>query len=335
AGDTVGLLCPNAADEVAAALDLLGAESRADRPCRLSLLPGTTKKAARVPPHLPEHASLRHLLTHCVDLRAVPKKPLLQALVGHAADQRERRRLRELSSRQGGGEYLELVRGAGLGALQLLQAFPSCRPPPELLLEQLPPLAPRPYSAASSALLRPGRLRLVFSVVAAPRRGLCTGWLDARLPERDDAPLVMVAAGTGLAPLAGFLEERRARGQRAPAWLVFGCRHPELDFLLRDELEAALRDGFLSRLDTVFSRTGDRQRYVQHVLAEEQARLARWLVDDGAVMYVCGDAKGMAVAVLDEVVQAVAKAKEVPVSEAKKQVQQMQKDGQYRLDVWS
>ncbi|XP_037078098.1 methionine synthase reductase-like [Pollicipes pollicipes] len=232
AGDTVGLLCPNAADEVAAALDLLGAESRADRPCRLSLLPGTTKKAARVPPHLPEHASLRHLLTHCVDLRAVPKKPLLQAL-------------------------------------------------------------------------------------------------------RDDAPLVMVAAGTGLAPLAGFLEERRARGQRAPAWLVFGCRHPELDFLLRDELEAALRDGFLSRLDTVFSRTGDRQRYVQHVLAEEQARLARWLVDEGAVMYVCGDAKGMAVAVLDEVVQTVAKAKEVPVSEAKKLVQQMQKDGQYRLDVWS
>ncbi|KAF0314763.1 Methionine synthase reductase [Amphibalanus amphitrite] len=261
------------------------------------------------------------------------EKPLLQALPAHTADARQRRRLEELASRQGGAEYLQLVRAGGVGTLRLLAAFPSCRPPLELLLEQLPPLAPRPYSASSSPRLHPARLRIVFSVVEEPARGLCTGWLDGllraagpqpeeepgsltvpvyrrrpgqfRLPQTDAEaarPLLMVAAGTGLAPLAGMLQERRARRLTGPAWLVFGCRSREHDYLFRDELEAAQRHGALTRLDAVFSRAGGPQRYVQHVLSEESDRLARWLLEDRALLYVCGDARGMAAGV-EEVVE--------------------------------
>ncbi|XP_043215017.1 methionine synthase reductase-like isoform X2 [Amphibalanus amphitrite] len=366
AGDTVGVLCPNSAEEVAQLLRLTGTEERADTPCRVTLIPETAKKAARVPAHLEAPDTPRRLLTHRLDVRAVPKKPLLQALPAHTADARQRRRLQELASRQGGAEYLRLVRAGGVGTLRLLAAFPSCRPPLELLLEQLPPLAPRPYSASSSPRLHPGRLRIVFSVVEEPARGLCTGWLDGllraagpqpqeeprsltvplyrrrpgqfRLPDTDAEaarPLLMVAAGTGLAPLAGMLQERRARRLAGPAWLVFGCRSREHDYLFRDELEAAQRDGALTRLDAVFSRAGGPQRYVQHVLSEESQRLARWLLEDRALLYVCGDARGMAAGVEEVVVEAVAQAKGVPLDEAKATVKQMQKDGQYKQDVWS
>jgi sulfite reductase alpha subunit-like flavoprotein len=105
--------------------------------------------------------------------------------------------------------------------------------------------------------------------------------------------MVMVGPGTGVAPFLGFLEERRARGHRAPNWLFFGEQHRATDFYYEEELTAFLADGTLDRLDTAFSRDQRAKVYVQDRMREHGPLLWSWL-RDGAHFYVCGDASRMA-----------------------------------------
>ncbi|XP_066042081.1 methionine synthase reductase isoform X2 [Chamaea fasciata] len=109
----------------------------------------------------------------------------LRALVECTSDAGEKRRLQELSSRQGASDYTSFIRDSNVCLLDLLHAFPSCKPSLSLLIEHLPKLQARSYSVSSSNLYQPGRLRFVFNVVEFPagpsrpvsRKGVCTGWL--------------------------------------------------------------------------------------------------------------------------------------------------------------
>ncbi|MBN8488946.1 MAG: reductase, partial [Burkholderiales bacterium] len=114
-----------------------------------------------------------------------------------------------------------------------------------------------------------------------------------RLPDDDARPVVMIGPGTGIAPFRGYLHERRARGARGRNWLFFGEQHAASDFYYRDELEAMQRDGLLTHLSLAFSRDQADKVYVQHRLREHGAELWSWL-QDGASLYVCGDASRMA-----------------------------------------
>ena len=101
----------------------------------------------------------------------------------------------------------------------------------------------------------------------------------------------MIGPGTGLAPFRGFLQERahrKAQGAKlGPAMLFFGCRHPEQDFLYADELKAFAADG-ITELHTAFSRADGQKTYVQHLVAAQKDRV--WnLIEQGAIVYVCGD----------------------------------------------
>ncbi len=177
-------------------------------------------------------------------------------------------------------------------------------------------LQPRLYSISSSPLTDPRQVSLTVSVVryenvhGRPRKGVCSPFLaDAapdvavpvlvrrsphfRPPAASGTPMVMVGPGTGVAPFIGFLEERRARGHRAPNWLFFGEQHRATDFYYEDELTAFLADGTLTRLDTAFSRDQRAKIYVQDRMRERGPQLWSWL-QDGAHLYVCGDAARMA-----------------------------------------
>ncbi len=76
-------------------------------------------------------------------------------------------------------------------------------------------------------------------------------------------------AGTGHAPFRGFVQERRflldqqksasssassAQPLLAEAHLFFGCRRRDLDWIYRDEMEAAAKDGVVTSLELAFSR---------------------------------------------------------------------------------
>ncbi|KAG7225125.1 hypothetical protein INR49_014581 [Caranx melampygus] len=184
-GDSFDVFCPNRATEVEDMLHRLGLQDQRNHQVHISLQKDTKKKGAQVPSYVAQNISLLYLFTWCLEIRSVPKKAFLRALAEYTGDSVQRRRLQELCSKQGATDYNLYVRDLSLSFLELLAAFPSCSPPLSLLIEHLPKLQPRPYSAASSCLKHPGKLHFVFNVVQFPaccgrpagRRGLCTGWL--------------------------------------------------------------------------------------------------------------------------------------------------------------
>ncbi|XP_056155647.1 methionine synthase reductase [Lampris incognitus] len=185
-GDSFDVFCPNRDSEVVELLCRLGLQDQGNHHVKLSLRKDTKKKSAQLPPYISENSTLQYLFTWCLEIRSVPKKAFVRALVEYTADSGQRRRLQELCSKQGAADYNRYVRDTNLSVLELLTAFPSCSPPLSLLIEHLPKLQPRPYSAASSSLMHPGKLHFVFNVLELPacsgrpagRLGLCTGWLS-------------------------------------------------------------------------------------------------------------------------------------------------------------
>ncbi|XP_036752565.2 methionine synthase reductase isoform X1 [Manis pentadactyla] len=182
-GDAFNVICPNSESEVQNLLQRLHLVDRGKHCVVLEVRADTKKKGAALPQHIPERCSLQFILTWCLEIRAVPKKAFVRALVDYTGDGAEKRRLQELCSRQGAADYNRFVRDACASVSDLLCTFPSCQPPLSLLLEHLPKLQPRPYSCASSALFHPGKLHFVFNIVEflstaeVLRRGVCTGWL--------------------------------------------------------------------------------------------------------------------------------------------------------------
>ncbi|WP_422748372.1 diflavin oxidoreductase [Mycobacterium sp. WMMD1722] len=180
------------------------------------------------------------------------------------------------------------------------------------LVDTLRPLQFRDYSIASSPLVHPDSAHLTVATVrytAGARRhgGVASTFLADRgdtlrvhlrpnhafrLPA-DDVPIVMIGPGTGVAPFRAFLQERRATAAGGRSWLFSGNRHRARDFLYGAELEEFVDDGTLSRLDLAFSRDGHAKSYVQHRMRENAAELFSWL-QDGAHVYVCGNADRMA-----------------------------------------
>jgi len=203
----------------------------------------------------------------------------------------------------------------GRQAIDLLERFPHKLEASQLtgLLRKLPP---RSYSIASSQALVGESAHLAIATLAyesagRARLGVASGDVARRrrsgdslgvfvkpnngfrLPEDKSTPIVMIGAGTGIAPYRAFLQHREAEGAEAPAWLIFGHRHFLHDFLYQLEIQDWLKAGVLTDLDLAFSRDQPEKRYVQHVLRERADKL-KASIADGAVLYLCGDAKAMA-----------------------------------------
>jgi sulfite reductase (NADPH) flavoprotein alpha-component len=196
--------------------------------------------------------------------------------------------------------------------LDLLETHPAAWSP-EDLVGALRPLAPRLYSIASSRLEVGDELHLTVAAVeyeraGARRVGTASHFLGSdtpelrvyvepnphfRLPADGDRDLIMIGAGTGVAPYRGFLQQRGAEGARGRHWLLFGARRFSSDFLYQAEWLAARKRGLLHRLDLAASRDQAEKVYVQHRLREQGAELWRW-IEGGASIYVCGDATHMA-----------------------------------------
>ena len=145
--------------------------------------------------------------------------------------------------------------------------------------------------------------------------------------------MVMIGSGTGVAPFIGFLEERRTRGDTGPNWLFFGEQRQATDFYYRDELTAFHRAGCLDHLDLAFSRDQRAKVYVQDRMREHGPLLWSWL-QDGARVYVCGDAARMAKDVDTAIHQIVEKVGGKTVEQAKEYVDALKKEKRYRKDVY-
>jgi len=239
--------------------------------------------------------------------------------------------------------------------VDLLEKFPMAIDP-QLLVDVLRPMRPRLYSIASSINAHRNQVHLTVAAVryhqnGRPRKGVTSVFLAERLaiggtaksfihrashfrvPTNNDAPMIMVGPGTGIAPFRAFLQERQARQATGPNWLFFGDQHRQGDFLYEQELLAMQQAGLLTKLDTAFSRDQTEKIYVQHRMREKGAELWRWL-QEGAHFYICGDASRMANDVTLALHEIIMEHGQLNDPQAKQYIADMTSNHRFQRDVY-
>ncbi|WP_298772580.1 assimilatory sulfite reductase (NADPH) flavoprotein subunit [uncultured Shewanella sp.] len=154
-----------------------------------------------------------------------------------------------------------------------------------------------------------------------------------RLPSNPDTPVIMIGPGTGVAPFRAFMQERAAQGVSSNSWLFFGNPHFEQDFLYQVEWQQYLKAGELTRLDLAFSRDQAHKVYVQDKIAEQGADLWQWL-NEGAHLYICGDAERMAKDVHQALIEVAMTHGELNLEQANAYFETLRTDKRYQKDVY-
>ncbi|CAG2111764.1 unnamed protein product [Medioppia subpectinata] len=414
-GDSYGFIVGNCDEEVHQVLDALNLSDKCDYYCEV-LTP-------QVFPHLPKICKVNDLIKYYVEIRSVPKKSTLRHLADFCDNPSHKRRLLELSSREGGDDYNRYVRNKFVNILDILQVFDSCRPPLEVVLANSPCFAPRYYSVCNAPdAQNRNAFKIAFSVMNFENTylredtqlfgvftgtlfrqlrpetpstennveqytqlfGVFTGTLFRqlrpetpstennveqcldklslesnvksfkvfkrknpyfKLPSNLTTPLIMVGAGTGVAPYVGFLQQRQlmARRSSVPAgecWLFYGCRHSRVDYIFADELQQFRTDRVLTQLNVCFSREcpvddPTAPKYVQHLIAKHSSPVFKLIDSRKAVVYVCGDLKGMSTDVFNAMVAVVETSGKRSREDAVKYIRELQSEKRYLQDIWT
>ena len=154
-----------------------------------------------------------------------------------------------------------------------------------------------------------------------------------RLPADGNTPVIMIGAGTGIAPFRAFMQQRAANGDNGKNWLIFGNQRLADDFLYQLEWSDYRKDGTLTRADLAWSRQGEHKVYVQHKIAEHAAEVWNWL-QQGAHLYVCGDATRMARDVETALLDVIETQGKLSRDDAEDYLNEMREDKRYQRDVY-
>ena len=272
----------------------------------------------------------------------------LELLVGRVSDSGLKLKLED---------FLEEGVPDAMDILDVLQLCPDVSISATEFVSSLSPLNPRLYSIASSPKKFADQVHLTVGRVAfekggRQRLGVASTMLSDRLntgdtlrvfvhsnhtgftvPADPDVPMIMVGPGTGIAPFVAFLQERQAIGARGKNWLFFGDQRKSFDFLYKDELMSMIKSGVLTRLHTAFSRDGDTKTYVQHRMMEQSGDLWNW-IQQGAYVFVCGDASRMAADVDNTLVEIAEQQAGMTNEQAKSFWSDMKRQKRYVRDVY-
>ncbi|KIC99441.2 NADPH-dependent assimilatory sulfite reductase flavoprotein subunit [Hafnia alvei] len=226
----------------------------------------------------------------------------------------------------------------------------------EQLVALLRPLTPRLYSIASSQEEVGSEVHITVGVVryeidGRARTGGASGYLadrleedgelrvfiehndNFRLPANPQTPVIMIGSGTGIAPFRAFIQQRAAEGAEGLNWLFFGNPHFTEDFLYQVEWQRFVKDGVLSRIDLAWSRDQKHKVYVQDKLREQGAEVWRW-IEQGAHIYVCGDANRMAKDVEQALLELLAEHGGMDAEQADEFLSELRVERRYQRDVY-
>ncbi|MDJ0614723.1 MAG: cytochrome P450 [Rhizobiaceae bacterium] len=309
--------------------------------------------------HLPTGTpiSVRYLLTELLELQAPASRKDVETLARYTECPKSKPALDKLAS----DDYRTKVFLKRASVVELLEQFPACELPFGVFIELMPMMAQRYYSISSSPLENKRKCSITVGVVDEPAisghgqfKGVCSNFLSGcdsgstvfasvrptkaefRLPEDPDTPVIMIGPGTGIAPFRGFLQERakliESGKKLGPAVLYFGCRHPDQDFLYREELEGYKADG-VTDLHVAFSRQDKKKTYVQDLIREDRSQIWQ-MIENGAHIYVCGDGSRMEPDVRRALSTIYSEEKDVGAEAGNAWLEQMIADDRYVLDVW-
>ncbi|MDQ0226021.1 assimilatory sulfite reductase (NADPH) flavoprotein subunit [Metabacillus niabensis] len=277
-------------------------------------------------------------------------KPLLQ----QAAELSKNNELQTLVSKGNEDKLKEYIDGRDL--LDLVRDFGPWDVTPQAFISILRKMPSRLYSISSSLLANPDEVHLTIGAVryeahGRKRKGVCSIQAAERLepgdtipvyiqhndnfklPENPDTPIIMVGPGTGVAPFRSFMQEREETGAEGKSWLFFGDQHFVTDFLYQTEWQRWVKDGVLTKMDVAFSRDTEEKVYVQHRMQEHSKELFEWL-QEGAVVYICGDEKNMAHDVHNTLIEIIEKEGKMSREKAEAYLADMQQQKRYQRDVY-
>ena len=328
-GDALGVYPQNDPTLVSMLIDALGFD--ADSPVELD----------------EQQETLTNILMHHREI-TVLTRPLVEKWA-ELAQSDELNKLMESKS-----AVTEWIRGRDV--LDLVQSYPLADIDANGFIKLLRKLPPRLYSIASSQAAVDEEVHITVATVRynahnRERGGVASTWLADRLaedatipvyidpnknfklPADDDAPIIMIGPGTGVAPFRSFMQEREERGAGGSNWLFFGDQHFLTDFLYQTEWLAWRKSGLLTHLDVAFSRDQTKKIYVQHRIREKSIEIWNWL-QEGAYLYVCGDADNMAPDVNEALIDIISQQGNKSREDATEYLRQLTRDKRYQRDVY-
>ena len=254
------------------------------------------------------------------------------------------------------GDKAELQQYAAATPIVDMVRFSPAQLDAEALIGLLRPLTPRLYSIASSQAEVESEVHVTVGVVryeieGRARAGGASSFLadrveedgevrvfiehndNFRLPANPETPVIMIGPGTGIAPFRAFMQQRAADGAQGKNWLFFGNPHFTEDFLYQVEWQSYVKEGLLTRIDLAWSRDQQQKVYVQDKLREQGAELWRW-INDGAHIYVCGDANRMAKDVEHTLLEVIAEYGAMDAEAADEFLSELRVERRYQRDVY-
>ena len=368
-GDVLVVYPENHPNDVDKMIDLMGWHTVVDQPIMFRPNPLHTSSAFSLPMpssygRKTPTITLRSLLTKDLDFNAVPRRSFFSLLVHFTSDEFQKERLLEFTRPEYLDELYDYTTRPRRSILEVLEEFDTAKIPYSWAAATLPVLRGRQFSIASGGELRQGpegstvfELLIAIveyqTVIRKVRRGVCTQYLAGlavgtklsvslerramafRNSRTEMPPLIMIGPGTGVAPLRSLIWERRCRRARAVSneareaeILFFGGRNAKADYFFRHEWAAHVEESNLE-VFSAFSRDQAQKIYVQDLLRLHAARV--WsLLEDEAIVYVCGSSGKMPQAVREALIQVVEKEGALSRMHAEQRIQHLERCNLYK-----
>jgi len=332
----------------------------------LILLESTNGRFWRQAQDFPQLLRCDDLMAYVVDISRLPDQDVLRMMMKYAGKE-DKEKLDLLVTDQ---EQYETWAKKKNNLCDALREFPSVSIPSAEVLGHVPSIQNRLYSIASTMNKSKDKVSLVVGVDEIKKEGderrfgLCSGLLqnvgigtkfpaffktaNFRLPEDPSKPVIMVAAGSGIAPFRGFWQDRERKAKEGfnvgPTILIFGCRKKSMDLLKEetdkfgDEEEGWLRSFSrgpkMTRVTAMSKEEGEPRNYVQDLVEEHRHVLNKLWLEAGGSLYVCGKV-AMAVGVQESLVALVRKVQGVGKEEADAVIDKCREEGRYQEDIFT
>lgn len=313
-------------------------------------------------PRLLEIKTVRQSLTETLDFLGKPPKRFYEALAEFAADSKEKDTLNKLASSEGAADLKKRQEVDFSTYFDILEEFPSAKPPFQELVKIVSPLKRREYSIASSQRIHENAVHLLVVVVdwtdskGRKRWGHCSKYLSElsigdelvvsvkpsvmKLPPLSEQPIVMSGLGTGLAPFKAFVEEKIWQQQQGMTigdiYLFMGSRHKKEEYLYGELWEAYKDAGVLTHIGAAFSRDQPQKIYIQDKIRESIEDLTDAMVTKNGSFYLCGPTWPVPdiTACLEDVMRNGAKQRGEEIKDIGRVIEDMKEGGRYILEVY-